>query len=124
MVRARAPFVQHLLRGGDKRGLRAFQGGQRYHGRIGVPEEENGGGGAGGAGEAYAREPVLAIPPKGMFYADDAGVVSQSPEQLGKMMGVIVVVCAAFGFIVSEAKTSIMCLRTKGMPESTPTFSV
>ena len=45
----------------------------------------------------------------GILYADDAGVVSQSPEQLGKMTGVIVVVCAAFGLTVSEAKTEIMC---------------
>ena len=43
-----------------------------------------------------------------MLYADDAGVVSQSPEQLKKMMGVIVVVCAAFGLTVSEAKTEII----------------
>ena len=34
------------------------------------------------------------------------------------------VVCAAFGLTVSEATTEIMCLRTKGMPESTATFSV
>ena len=59
-----------------------------------------------------------------MLYADDAGVVSQSPEKLRKMMGVIVVVCAAFGLAVSEAKTEIICLRSKGMPESTATFSV
>ena len=59
-----------------------------------------------------------------MLHADDAGVVSQSPEQLRKMMGVIVVVCAAFGLTVSEAKTGIMCLRAKGMPESTATFSI
>ena len=39
-------------------------------------------------------------------------------------MGVIVVVCAAFGLTVSEAKTEITCLRTKGMPESTTVFSV
>ena len=39
-------------------------------------------------------------------------------------MGVIVVVCAAFSLTVSEAKTEIMCLRAKGMPESTATFSV
>ena len=39
-------------------------------------------------------------------------------------MGVIVVVCAAFGLTVSEAKTEIMCLLTKGMPEFTTTFSV
>ena len=53
------------------------------------------------------------------LYADDAGVVSRSPEQL-KMMGVIVVVCAAFGLTVSEAKTEIMGLRAKVVPESTP----
>ena len=40
------------------------------------------------------------------------------------MIGVIVVVCAAFGLIVSEAKTEITCLRAKGMSESTATFSV
>ena len=40
-------------------------------------------------------------------------------------MGVIVtVVCAAFGLTVPEAKTETMCLRAKGMPESTATFSV
>ena len=80
--------------------------------------------GAGGRGEATAGEPVLATLLWGMPYADDAGAVSQSPEQLRKMMGVIVVMCAAFGLAVSEAKTEIMCLRTKGMPESTAIFSV
>ena len=59
-----------------------------------------------------------------MLYADDAGVVSQSPEQLRKLIGVIVVVCATFGLTVSEAKTEIMCLRAKGMPESIAIFSV
>ena len=44
--------------------------------------------------------------------------------QLKKMTGVIVVVCAAFGLTVSEAKTEIMCLHGKGMPESTAIFSV
>ena len=34
------------------------------------------------------------------------------------------VVCAAFGLTVSEGKTEIVCLRAKGMPESTATFSV
>ena len=38
-------------------------------------------------------------------------------------MGLIVVVCVAFGLTVSEAKTEIMCLRAKGMPESTAIFS-
>ena len=59
-----------------------------------------------------------------MLYSDDPGVASQSSEQLRKMIRVIVVVCAAFGFIVSEAKTEIMCLRTKKTPESTAIFSV
>ena len=58
-----------------------------------------------------------------MLYADDR-VVSQSPEQLREMMGVIVVVCAAFGLIALEAKNDIMSLRTKGVPESTATISV
>ena len=80
--------------------------------------------GTGGRGEATAGESVLAMPLWGMLYADDAGVVSRSPEQLRKMMEVIVVVCAAFGLTVSEAKTEIMCLRAKGMPESTATFGV
>ena len=70
-------------------------------------------------GEATAGESILATPLWCMLYADDAGVVSQSPEQLMKMVGVIVVVWAAFGLTVSEAKTEIMCLRAKGMSEST-----
>ena len=53
-----------------------------------------------------------------MLYADNAGVVSQSPEKLMKMMW------AAFGLTVSGAKTEITCLRTKGMTEFTAIFSV
>ena len=64
--------------------------------------------GAVGRGEATAGESILATPLWGMLYADDAGVVSQPPEQLRKMMGVIVVVCAAFGLTVSEARAEIM----------------
>ena len=67
--------------------------------------------GAGGRGEATAGESVLVTPLWGMLYADDAGVVLQSPEQLRKMMGVIVIVCAAFGLTVSEAKTEIYARR-------------
>ena len=81
--------------------------------------------GAGGRGELTAGESVLATPHWGMLYADDTGVVSQSPEQLKKMLGVIMVVCAAFSLTVSEVYTEIMCLRAKGVPESTTTiFSV
>ena len=39
-------------------------------------------------------------------------------------MIVIVTVCAAFSLTVSEAKTEIMRLRTRGMPDATATFSV
>ena len=117
----RAPPTKHVLHGGYKRGVHAFQGGQRHHGRFGTPEEEKG---AGGRGEAAAGESVLMTPLCGTLYADDAGVVPQSPEKLRKMMGGIMVVCAAFGLTLSEAKTEIMCLREKGMPDSTATFSV
>ena len=50
-VRARAPPVQHLLRSGYKRGLHAFQGGQRHHERFGAPSmrKKTGAGGAGGS---------------------------------------------------------------------------
>ena len=57
-----------------------------------------------------------------MLYDDDARVAWNLTEQLRKMMGLIVVVCAAFGLTVSEAKTEIICQRTKGMPEE-PTIS-
>ena len=69
--------------------------------------------GAGGRGQATAGEAILATPLWGMLYADGAGVVSRSPEQLGKMMRVVVVVCAAFG-LVSQVKTKIMCLARRG----------
>ena len=49
-----------------------------------------------------------------MLYADDAGIVSQSSEGLERMMTVIVTACSSFGLTVSEAKTEIMCLKTKG----------
>ena len=80
--------------------------------------------GAGGQGGATAGESVPATPLWCLLYADDAGVVSQSPEQLRKMMRVIVVVCAAFGLTVSEAKTEVMCLRAKGVLDSAATFNV
>ena len=83
-----------------------------------MPEEEKGGGG--GRGEATTGESVLATPLWGMIYAHDSGVVPQSPEQLRKVMGVVVVVCAVFGLTVSEAKTEIMCLRARRGCRSPP----
>ena len=50
----------------------------------------------------------------GMLYADDAGIASRSLEGLEKMTTVIVTACATFRLTVSEAKTEIMCLQTKG----------
>ena len=92
----------------------------------------------GGRGEATVGESVLVTPLWDMLYGDDAGVISQSSEHLRKMMGVAVVVCAAFGLAVSEAKTEvvcaafgltvsevkteIVCLRAKGM-RSPPSYS-
>ena len=76
-----------------------------------------------GRGEATAGESVLATPLWGMLYADDTGDVSQSPEQLREMMGVIVAVCAAFGVIVSEAKTKIIAYARRGC-RSPPPHSV
>ena len=60
----------------------------------------------------------------GHVYAGDTGVVSQSPQQLRNIIRVIVVVCASFGLTVSEAKTKIVCLRTKGVSGATAIFSV
>ena len=65
--------------------------------------------GARGRVEATAGELVLATPYCGIVYAEGAEVVSPSPEKLRKTMGVIVVVCAAFGLTVSKAKTEMMC---------------
>ena len=80
--------------------------------------------GARGRGEATAGESGLAMPLWGIFYADDARVVSLSPKKPRKMTGVIVVVYVAFGLTVLDAKTEIMCLRTKEMPEYAATFSL
>ena len=117
-VRARASLVQHLLRGGYKRGLHAFQGGPTHHNTLGYLGEKR------GRGVATTGEPALATPLWDMPYVDDVGVVSQSPKQPRKMVGIIVVMCAALGLVVSEVKTEIMYLCTKGMPEATAIFSV
>ena len=46
----------------------------------------------------------------GMLDADDACIVSRSPQGLAKMMEVIVVVCRAFALTVSAKKTGTMCM--------------
>ena len=51
--------------------------------------------------------------------------MSQSlPKKLSRMKSLIVVVCAAFELNVPDAKTEIICLRTKGVPEATTILSV
>ena len=116
-----APLLFSIFRGGYKRGSTRFKADKGIMDALVHLRKKRG---AGGRGEATAGESVLAMPLWDMLYADDAGVVLQSPEQPRKMMGVSVVVCAAFGLTVSEAKTEIVCLRAKGMPESTGTFRV
>ena len=44
----------------------------------------------------------------GKLYADDACIVSRSPQVLGKMVEVFVEVCGAFALTVSAKKTDIM----------------
>ena len=46
----------------------------------------------------------------GMLYADDACIVSRSPQGLAKMMEVIVEVCRAFALTVSAKKMETMCI--------------
>ena len=60
----------------------------------------------------YARRAVW-----GMLYADDACIVSRSPQGLAKTMEVIAKVCRAFALTVSAKKTETMCMpppRTTG----------
>ena len=64
--------------------------------------------GAKGKQEATAGEPALATLHWGILHADDAELVWQSPEQLRKIVGVIVVVCVEFGLALSEAKTEMI----------------
>ncbi|CAB1120849.1 unnamed protein product [Ectocarpus sp. CCAP 1310/34] len=58
-----------------------------------------------------------------MLYADDAAIVSRSPESLEKMMSVIVRVAGLFGLMVSEPKTEIMCMLPNGIEERPFTVS-
>ena len=46
-----------------------------------------------------------------MLYADDACIVSQSPQVLTNMMEVAVEVCRAFALAVSAKKTEMLCMH-------------
>ena len=52
----------------------------------------------------------------GMLYADDACIVSRSPQGIAKMMEVIVEVCRAFALTVSAKKTETMCMPPPRTP--------
>ena len=54
----------------------------------------------------------------GMLYADDACIVSRSPQGLAKMMQVIVEVCRAFALTVSAKKTETMCMPPPRTPRT------
>ena len=50
----------------------------------------------------------------GMLYGVDASIALRSSEGLERMMTMIVTTYSSFALTVSEAKTAIMCLETKG----------
>ena len=54
----------------------------------------------------------------GMLYADDACIISRSPQGLAKMMEVIVKVCRAFALTVSAKKTETMCMPPPRTPRT------
>ena len=53
-----------------------------------------------------------------MLYADDACIVSRSPQGLAKMMEVIVEVCRAFALTVSAKKTETICMPPPRTPRA------
>ena len=54
----------------------------------------------------------------GMLFADDARIVSRSPQRLAKMTEVIVEVCRAFALTVSAKKTETMCMPLPCSPRT------
>ena len=54
----------------------------------------------------------------GMLYADDACIVSRSPQGLAKMMEVIVEVCGVFALTVSVKKPETMCISPPRTPRT------
>ena len=54
----------------------------------------------------------------GMLYADNACIVSRSPQGLAKMMEVIVEVCRAFALTVSAKKTETPCMPPPRTPRT------
>lgn len=59
-----------------------------------------------------------------MLCPGDVAVVSKTLKKLEKIVIVIVTVCTASDLTATEAKTKIMYLRTKGMPDVAVACSV
>ena len=53
-----------------------------------------------------------------MLYADDAYIVSRSPQGLANMMEVMVEVCRAFALTVSAKKDEAMCMPLPRTPRT------
>ena len=77
----------------------------------------------------HLKEPSTSIGPEptmdyvrrvvwGMLYADDACIVSRSPQGLAKMMEVIVEVCRAFALTISAKKTETMSMPPPRTPRT------
>ena len=75
-----------------------------------------------GAGESNRRRASPGDIAVGHAYADDVGVVSQSPEQLRNMIGLTVVACAAFGLTVPEARLR-WCIYARSRCQRPPPYS-
>ena len=104
--------VQHLLRSRAERCPPEIQLGTDHPRRAGAPE---------GVSTSMRPEPAMDYVRRavwGMLYADDACIVSRSPQGLAKMMEVIVEVCRAFALTVSEKKTEIMCMPSPRTPRT------
>ena len=54
----------------------------------------------------------------GILHADDACIISRSPQGLAKIMEVIVEVCRAFALTVSAKKTETMCMPPPRTPRT------
>ena len=54
----------------------------------------------------------------GMLNADDACIVSRSPQGLAKMMEVVVEVCRAFALTVTAKKTETICMPPRRTPRT------
>ena len=77
----------------------------------------------------YLKEPLTSMGPEpamdyirravwGRLYADDACIVSRSPQGLAKMMEIMVEVCRAFALTVSAKKIETMCMPPLRSPRT------